>query len=172
MTGKRRAHTGGAATASCDHQPVIRRIVSGGQTGVDRAALDVARELGIPCGGWCPRGRLAEDGSIDPRYPLDETPSPEYAQRTLWNVRDSDGTLVLMRASPRGGTAFTLRCARRLHRPALVIDLSQPSEPASLRAWAESQGIATLNVAGPRESTAPGIYCEAVAFLRAGLRGA
>ena len=115
---------------------VIGKIVSGGQTGVDRAALDVAQELGIPRGGWCPRGRLAEDGPIDARYPLEETPSSEYAQRTRWNVRDSDGTLVLTRASPRGGTAFTLRCARRLHRPVLVVDLSLPSEPAALREWA------------------------------------
>ena len=154
----------------CHHRRVIGRIVSGGQTGVDRAALDVAREVGIPSGGWCPRGRLAEDGPIDARYPLDETPSPDYTQRTRWNVRDSDGTLVLTRASPRGGTAFTLRCARRLHRPVLVIDLSLPSEPAALREWAEARAVGTLNVAGPRESTAPGIYAEAVAFLRAALR--
>src|SRR5262245_26006356 len=170
--GKRRAGPGAAPRRpACDHQPVIWKIVSGGQTGVDRAALDVAQEIGIPCGGWCPKGRLAEDGPIDPRYPLDETPSPDYAQRTRWNVRDSDGTLVLARASPRGGTAFTLRCARSLQRPVLVIDLSQPPEPGSLQEWAESQGIGTLNVAGPRESTAPGVYGEAVAFLRGALWG-
>src|SRR5262245_29120457 len=160
----------GRPTALCHHRRVIGKIVSGGQTGVDRAALDVAQELGIRRGGWCPRGRLAEDGAIDARYPLQETPSSEYTQRTRWNVRDSDGTLVLTRASPRGGTALTLRCARRLHRPVLVIDLSLPSEPAALREWAESRAVGTLNVAGPRESTAPGIHAQAVAFLRAALR--
>ncbi|MHC4448286.1 MAG: YpsA SLOG family protein, partial [Planctomycetota bacterium] len=73
----------------------MRKIVSGGQTGVDRAALDVAMELGVPCGGWCPQGRLAEDGEIDARYPLTETSRAHAAQRTEWNVRDSDGTLII-----------------------------------------------------------------------------
>lgn len=137
---------------------------------MDRAALDVALELGIACGGWCPRGRLAEDGPIAARYPLDETPSSAYAQRTLWNVRDSDGTLLLTRAIPRGGSAFTLRCARRMRRPLLVVDLSLRPDPAALRAWAESESVGTLNVAGPRESTSTGIYGDAAAFLRAALR--
>ena len=144
--------------------------MSGGQTGVDRAALDVALELGIPCGGWCPRGRLAEDGPIAALYPLDETPSPVYAQRTEWNVRDSDGTLLLTRSRPRGGSAFTLRCARRMRRPLLVLDLSLAREAAALRAWAQSEGVGTLNVAGPRESTSPGVYGDAAAFLRAALQ--
>ena len=74
---------------------MIARVVSGGQTGVDRAALDVVLRLGVPCGGWCPRGRLAEDGPLSLIYPLDETPTSEYAERTEWNVRDSDGTLIL-----------------------------------------------------------------------------
>ena len=74
---------------------MFTKIISGGQTGVDRAALDVALELGLPCGGWCPRGRRAEDGPIDPRYPLTETPWDGYPQRTEWNVRDADGTLIL-----------------------------------------------------------------------------
>lgn len=76
------------------------KIVSGGQTGVDRAALDVALELGLPCGGWCPKGRKAEDGVIHSRYPLKETPSEEYNERTTWNVRDSDGTLIVSDAPP------------------------------------------------------------------------
>lgn len=143
--------------------------MSGGQTGVDRAALDVALELGIPCGGWCPRGRLAADGPIAARYPLDETPSRAYAQRTEWNVRDSDGTLLLTRTRPRGGSAFTLRRARRIRRPLLVVDLSLAREAAALRAWAQSEGVSTLNVAGPRESTSPGVYGDAAAFLRAAL---
>jgi len=83
---------------------MFAQVVSGGQTGVDRAALDVASELGLPCGGWCPQGRKAEDGPLVSRYPLKETPSADYFQRTEWNVRDSDGTLVLTRKD-KGGRA-------------------------------------------------------------------
>ncbi len=90
---------------------MIQRVFSGGQTGVDRAALDVALDLGFPCGGWCPSGRRAEDGPLKEIYPLKETPSKNYAQRTEWNVRDSDGTLVLHRGSLSGGTAFTIELA-------------------------------------------------------------
>src|SRR5437660_8666127 len=100
---------------------MFTKLISGGQTGVDRAALDVALELGLPCGGWCPRGRKAEDGVIPDRYPLAETPSPSYRQRTRWNVRDSDGTLILVRGRPTGGTALTLASARRLGKPVLVV---------------------------------------------------
>lgn len=92
-----------------------------------------------------------------------------YAQRTEWNVRDSDGTLLLTRTRPRGGSAFTLRCARRMRRPLLIVDLSLGREAAALRAWAQSEGVGTLNVAGPRESTSPGVYGDAAAFLRAAL---
>jgi hypothetical protein len=144
---------------------VISRIVSGGQTGVDRAALDAARELGFLCGGWCPRGRRAEDGPIPAGYPLRETPSEDYAQRTEWNVRDSDGTLVLTRGRPTGGTALTLALARRLGRPLLVLDLDARPEPRAVRAWSEAEGVATLNVAGPRESQQPGIHAQARRFL-------
>jgi hypothetical protein len=141
------------------------RIVSGGQTGVDRAALDAALASGLACGGWCPRGRKAEDGPIDPAYPLRETPSEDYAQRTEWNVRDSDGTLVLVRGRPSGGTAFTIDVARKLERPLLVVDLRDDPGPAAARGWIESEGVAVLNVAGPRESQQPGIGAEARAFL-------
>src|SRR5512134_3746342 len=103
----------------------IERVVSGGQTGVDRAALDAALALGLPCGGWCPRGRRAEDGAIPLHYPLRETPTARYPQRTEWNVRDSDGTLILTRGRPRGGTAYTISVARRLGRPLLVVDLAE-----------------------------------------------
>ncbi len=143
-----------------------RRIVSGGQTGVDRAALDVARELGIPLGGWIPRGRLAEDGPLDDIYPLTETPSRRYAVRTLWNVRDSDATLLLTRGPPTGGTALTRSYARNLGRPFLVVDLLQDPPPESARAWLSDTAPATLNVAGPRESSCPGIHAEATAWLR------
>jgi hypothetical protein len=144
---------------------LIQRIVSGGQTGVDRAALDVALTLGIPCGGWCPRGRRAEDGPIDPRYPLQETPWSGYPQRTEWNVRDSDGTLILTRGQSDGGTALTEKLARRHHKPCLVVDLAEAIDLASVREWVRGQRIATLNVAGPRESSCPGIHADARAWL-------
>jgi hypothetical protein len=152
---------------------VIERIVSGGQTGVDRGALDAALVLGLPCGGWCPRGRKAEDGPLDPRYPLRETPTSDYPERTEWNVRDSDGTLILGRGRPGGGTALTIALARRLGRPHLVLDLGAhpPPDPARVTLWAEAHGIATLNVAGPRESQHPGIQDEARAFLERALKG-
>src|SRR5262245_55320595 len=101
-------------------------IRSGGQTGVDRAALDVALELGLPCGGWCPRGRRAEDGPIPDHYPLRETRSPAYPVRTRWNVRDSDGTLILTRGRPDRGTLLTEELARDMGKPLLVVGLNEP----------------------------------------------
>jgi hypothetical protein len=148
---------------------VIEKIVSGGQTGVDRAALDAAVALGLPCGGWCPRGRKAEDGVIDPRYPLRETPSDDYAQRTEWNVRDADGTLVLTRGRPRGGTAFTIALARRMGRPLLVLDLDEQPDSEGVAIWAREEGVRVLNVAGPRESQRPGIHSAARRFLEKAL---
>ncbi|MGH7228520.1 MAG: putative molybdenum carrier protein [Nitrospiraceae bacterium] len=145
---------------------MIEKIVSGGQTGVDRAALDVARELGLPCGGWCPKGRKAEDGPIAPRYPLQETPSDDYAQRTAWNVRDSDGTLILTRGQPTEGTALTIEVAERQGKPHLVMDLNEQPDCATVRAWAIMHRIRVLNVAGPREEKSPGIYVRASQFLR------
>ena len=143
--------------------------MSGGQAGVDRAALDVALKLGIPCGGWCPKGRVAEDGPIDPRYPLKETPSADYGQRTEWNVRDSDGTLILTRGRLSGGTAQTVDIAARLGKPALILNPAKRSNGPALRVWARQHKIRVLNVAGPRESKRPGIYAEASRFLRPAL---
>jgi hypothetical protein len=149
------------------------RIVSGGQSGVDRAALDVSLELGIDCGGWCPCGRRAEDGAIPERYPLVETPSRRYSERTEWNVRDSDATLVLARAPLRGGTLLTRRLARRLGKPVLVVDPSARGAGgvAEVARWIEEHRVRVLNVAGPRESGCPGIHAEATRFLRALLSG-
>ena len=144
-----------------------RKIVSGGQTGVDRAALDVALELGPPCGGWCPAGRLAEDGRIDGSYPLTETPSPDPGQRTEWNARDSDGTLILARRPLVGGTALTESHAGRLGKPVLVAEPGDASFVPTVAAWLADRTIVVLNVAGPRESTCPGIYEQAATFLRA-----
>ena len=143
----------------------IARIIAGGQTGVDRAALDVALVLGIPCGGWCPRGRLAEDGPIDPRYPLSEAPSTDYAVRTEWNVRDADGTIILTKGEPEGGTRLTLDLARKNAKPNLLIELRSHPDPIVVARWARAHHVRTLNVAGPRESTVPGIYNDASGFV-------
>ena len=132
---------------------------------MDRAALDAALALGLPCGGWCPRGRLAEDGPIDPRYPLRETPSADYPQRTEWNVRDSDGTLVLTRGRPSGGTGLTISLARGQGRPVLILGLTRDQDPMRITAWAKQAGISILHVAGPRESQQPGIQDEARGLL-------
>jgi len=149
---------------------MIARVVSGGQTGVDRAALDVARELGIPSGGWCPKGRKAEDGKIDDRYDLVETPSSSYNQRTRWNVRDSNGTLILTRGKPTGGTLLTVNACGRTSKPYTVIDLAdQGDRDATVqlaRAWIAAKlpgGV--LNVAGPRASEIPAVYELARTFL-------
>jgi hypothetical protein len=145
---------------------MFTRLISGGQTGVDRAALDVALESGIDCGGWCPRGRRAEDGRIPAHYPLEEASWDGYPQRTEWNVRDSDGTLILTRGESDRGTVLTVRLAVEKRKPYLVVDLLAPWDVEAVREWIEQNGIVTLNVAGPRESSSPGIGDEARRFLR------
>ncbi|HEX6038759.1 putative molybdenum carrier protein [Longimicrobium sp.] len=147
----------------------LAALVSGGQTGVDRAALDVAMERGIPRGGWCPAGRWAEDGPIDGCYPLRETPSADPAQRTEWNARDSDGTALLVAAGDSPGTALTRESARRLGRPVYPWQLDAPPDAGHFRRWLQIHRVRTLNVAGPRESEAPGIYAAAADWLRAAL---
>lgn len=151
---------------SLPRRDVVKAVVSGGQTGVDRAALDVALDLGIPCGGWCPRGRLAEDGVIAPRYPLRETPTPATKERTEWNVRDTDATLVLTRGPAEGGTALTISLAEEHAKPLRVVDLRAAPDPLAVRDWLLAGGVGVLNVAGPRESEAPDIYDQACEFLR------
>lgn len=145
--------------------PVVK-IVSGGQAGVDRAALDWAIMRGLPHGGWCPKGRTAEDGVIDSRYALKETESAGYRQRTRQNVVDSDGTLILNIGELSDGTLATQRFAERFGKPCLVVQLESGVEGIrQAREWLRAHRIATLNVAGPRESKRPGIYRQAVAFL-------
>jgi hypothetical protein len=144
---------------------MIAKVVSGGQTGVDRAALDFALENGLPCGGWCPATREAEDGTIPTRYPLMETLTGDHAQRTEWNVRDSDATLIITRGPPTGGTALTIQFAKRRGKPYLVLDLNDRVDPTDFREWCRRTNINILNVAGPRESKAPEIYKQAKALL-------
>ena len=151
-------------------RPRLARIVSGGQTGVDRAALDVALALGIPCGGWVPRGRRAEDGRVPERYPMREARRSSYGERTRLNVRDSDGTLILAVGEPTGGTALTAAFARQLGKPCLLIDMEATPDPSMISDWLGRHGIRVLNVAGPRESTCPGIHGQAKALLSALLR--
>lgn len=139
----------------------LRKIVTGGQTGVDRAALDAALEYNVEVSGWCPRGRRAEDGPIPDRYPLTETPSDAYEQRTVWNVRDSDGTLIITDGVLEGGTALTMTEARRQGRPVLHVRTTDTVPIEMIRAWGEENDIRVLNVAGPRASEADGIYRRA-----------
>ena len=150
---------------------VIRKIISGGQTGVDRAALDAAIELGIACGGWCPNGRASEQGPIPDHYPLIETPLADPAQRTERNVRDADATLIIAQGKLSGGAALTQQLAASLVKPCLVIDPAEATSAATVRAWLNEQAVRTLNVAGPRASTDPHIYELALGLVRKVLAG-
>ena len=150
---------------------MLQKIVSGGQTGVDRAALDIAmalsNELGISVGGYCPKGRIAEDGIIADKYPLIETTTSAYAQRTEWNVKHSDGTLILSYGKLTKGTALTLNFAKQRQKPFFVVDLSQDTTNIHLDiiSWLAENNIGVLNIAGSRESTSPGIYIQAYQLL-------
>ena len=133
-------------------------IISGGQTGVDRAALDAALALGFPCGGWCPAGRLDEDGVIPEKYPVKELKKGGYKLRTIQNIDDSDGTLILYFATLEGGTEETVFRCIKLGRPYKLIDGSEipTARAAELAAdFVRAQGLAKLNVAGPRASKCP-----------------
>ncbi|WP_081434571.1 putative molybdenum carrier protein [Maridesulfovibrio salexigens] len=132
-------------------------IISGGQTGVDRGALDAAIELGIHHRGWCPKGRKAEDGPIPSRYNMQETSGWQYWIRTEKNVLDSDGTLIFPGKQESKGTALTIRLARKHSRPVAVVSLENPDAGETVRAWIAARNIKIMNVAGPRESGAPGI---------------
>lgn len=159
------------ALAPPDRAMPSLRVFSGGQTGVDRAALDVAIELGLPHGGWCPRGRRADDGPLHPRYRLLETEGDGYRQRTRRNVADSDATLVLNEGPVTGGTALTVQFAVRLSKPHLVLQLDETEDWAgSVRqrfaAWLVEHRVGVLNVAGPGERKRPGIHGRACEALR------
>jgi hypothetical protein len=148
------------------------KIVSGGQTGVDRAALDFAIRHGYEHGGWCPHGRRAEDGVIPPIYRLRETESADYDERTEKNVVDSDATLIVVREKElSGGTAFTKDLAVRYGRPVLVVyePKGVSKSAAALSKFLKRNNVRTLNVAGPCESQAPGIGKFVMELLEAAL---
>lgn len=148
----------------------IEKVVSGGQTGVDRAALDAALALGLPCGGWCPKGRRAEDGVIPDRYPVREAPTEDYAARTELNVRDSDATLILTWGEPKAGTKLTMEIAGTFSKPMLSADLEQGADLMAIRDWVLSAKVRVLNVAGPRASRNPRVYATALKTLNALLK--
>ncbi|MEK6247418.1 MAG: putative molybdenum carrier protein [Planctomycetales bacterium] len=158
-------------TQQMERQSTVRRIISGGQTGVDRGGLDAAMEFGLQHGGWCPAGRRAEDGRIPRRYRLKSTRSPQYKVRTQQNVIDSDGTLILFRHELSGGTLLTRQFCTQHQKPCWQVDLTTVTGEGVKRivsdvvAWIAEHNIRTLNVAGPRESQNQGIAIHAKVFL-------
>ena len=147
---------------------MIKRIVSGGQTGVDRAALDVAIKLGIAHGGWIPRGRLTESGALPQKYHLKETSSSQYSVRTEKNVVDANGTLIISHGPLTGGTEYTREMATRHRRPWLHIDLDRMAAfhaATDINRWILQNRIEILNVAGPRASEDPAIYQDTLNIL-------
>lgn len=150
---------------------MLRKLISGGQTGVDRAALEAALERGFPCGGWCPKGRRAEDGPIPARYPVAELATASYLARTHRNVADADATLILAAGPLTGGTRATEKHARKTGKPCITVDPGDETALASVRNWLVNNDVRILNVAGPRESSCPGIAVQAERIVGALLDG-
>jgi hypothetical protein len=147
---------------------MIKKIISGGQTGADRAALDVAIKLGVPHGGWIPKGRKTEDGILPEKYQLKEMPTASYPKRTEQNVIDSDGTLIISHGKLTGGSDYTRKMTLKHHKQLLYVDLNnyEPFDAASLiGSWIGMQKVQVLNVAGPRASKAPEIYADVFKIL-------
>jgi hypothetical protein len=136
-----------------------------GQTGVDQAALDFAIELGIPHGGFCPKGRRSESGRIPDEYKLTETSSPDYPTRTAMNVQRSDGTLIITRGTPEGGTKLTIDYCIEQNKPRFVVNLQHKPQVQEFADWVRQNSICTLNVAGPRASSISGIGRHALQAL-------
>ena len=140
---------------------MFKKIVSGGQTGADRVALDVAIKFKVPHGGWIPKGRLTEDGSLPEQYQLQEMPTDSYPKRTEQNVIDSDGTLILSHEKLASGSAYTRKMAKKHNKPHLHINLNKVPEYHAVflvRKWMYENEVEILNVAGPRASKDPQIY--------------
>jgi len=149
---------------------MIKKIISGGQTGADRAALDVAIKLNIPHGGWIPKGRKTEDGILPDKYQLQEMPTSSYPKRTEQNVLDSDGTLILSHGKLTGGSALTRKMAKKHDRPWVHVDMNKLSivdAANTVKSWIDRNDIKILNVAGPRASKSPGIYQTTIEVLKA-----
>lgn len=149
---------------------MLEKIISGGQTGADQAALDAAIKLGIPHGGWIPKGRLTEEGPLPEKYDLKEMPTASYPERTKKNIRESDGTLILSHGMLTGGSELTRKTALKYQKPMLHIDFNRmiPFDAAVIiNNWMVDHDIKILNVAGPRASTDPHIYHAAVDIIEA-----
>ncbi len=147
---------------------MLKKIISGGQTGADQAALDVAIKLGIPHGGWIPRGRKTEAGMLDDKYKLKEMETFDYNKRTERNVIDSDGTLIISHGRLSGGSDYTREMTILHHRPWLHIDLNKSSAfqaAEKIKSWLAENDIEVLNVAGPRASKDPAIYQATVDII-------
>jgi hypothetical protein len=152
---------------------MIKKIISGGQTGADRAALDTAIKLGIPHGGWIPKGRITEEGPLPDKYELQEMPTDSYPERTEQNVIDSDGTLIICRGKPTGGSDYTRKVALKHQKHILHIDLNLTTsyDAASLiLSWADLQRIEVLNIYGPRASEDSEIYSDVSRILEMTLK--
>ena len=148
---------------------MLKKIISGGQTGADRAALDAAIELGIPHGGWIPKGRRTEEGPLPDKYELKEMATPSYEERTEQNVIDADGTLIVSHGQLTDGSAFTDEMAKKHDRPCLHIDLDVIrgiSAAQKIKSWILQNGVKTLNVAGPRASKDPEIHDDTIRMVK------
>jgi len=152
----------------------IEKVISGGQTGADRAGLDAAIEAGVPHGGWCPRGRRSEDGQVPERYALNETGAQGYLVRTRLNVTCSDATVVFTHGMPMSGSARTIEIANGLGKPCLHVDLNGTGDhAAAILRWLEGvpQGKGVVNVAGSRETSWPGVGDEVRGIMLSVLKG-
>jgi len=148
---------------------MLKKIISGGQTGADRAALDAAIEMGIEHGGWIPKGRKAEDGPVDEKYHLKEMKTSSYKARTEQNILDSDATLIISHGKLTGGSALTKKLAEKHSRPCLHIDLRATNPFSALKAvcyWIEHNNVEVLNIAGPRLSKDPRIYEATLTLIK------
>ena len=151
---------------------MVEKIISGGQTGADRAGLDFAIKHGITHGGWVPKGRKAEDGTLDQKYHLQEMPTGQYSKRTEKNILDSDGTVIVSHGPLTGGSALTRELAKQHRKPWLHIDMKAipcPEAARMIQEWIERNGVKVMNVAGPRASKDTEIYKATIDLLEAAI---